>query len=82
MKIFFSRTSLHYLKKLTPKIREKIYDAVSQLPDQGDVKNIKGRKIKNIYRLRVGKYRILFLFKKEESCLKILNVDTRGDVYK
>jgi len=38
MKIFFSRTSVHYLKKLTPKIREKIYDAVSQLPDQGDIK--------------------------------------------
>jgi len=40
MKILFSRTSVHYLKKLTPKIREKNYEAVSQLPDQGDVKNI------------------------------------------
>jgi len=55
---------------------------VSQLPDQGDVKKIKGRKIKNIYRLRAGKYRILFLLKKEEGYLKILNVDTRGDIYK
>jgi mRNA-degrading endonuclease RelE of RelBE toxin-antitoxin system len=40
MKILFSRTSLHYLKKLNPKIREKIYNAVSKLPDQGDVKKI------------------------------------------
>jgi len=24
------RTSLHYLKKLTPKIREKIFEALSQ----------------------------------------------------
>jgi len=82
MKILFSGTSLHYLKKLNPKIKVKIYEAVSKLPNQGDVKKIKGKKIKNIYRLRVGKYRILFLFKKEEDYLKILNVDTRGDVYK
>jgi mRNA interferase RelE/StbE len=82
MKILFSRESLHYLKKLTPKIREKIYEAVSKLPDQGDVKKMRGRKIKNIYRLRVGKYRILFLLEKKEDCLKVLNVDTRGDVYK
>lgn len=82
MKILFSRTSLSYLKKLTPKTRKKIYEAISKLPDLGDIKKMKGEKLKNIYRLRVRKYRILFSLEPEEKCIKILAIDTRGDVYK
>jgi len=41
---------------------------------------MKGQKLKNIYRLRIGKYRIIFILEKE--IIKILDIDTRGDVHK
>jgi len=36
--------------------------------------------IKDLYRLRIGEYRILFTRKGPD--IKILDVDTRGDIYK
>jgi mRNA-degrading endonuclease RelE of RelBE toxin-antitoxin system len=50
------------------------------LPNKGDIKKMKGQKLKNIYRLRIGKYRIIFV--QEKEWIKILDIDTRGDVYK
>jgi len=41
---------------------------------------MRGRSIQNIYRLRIGKYRILYIW--EEDTVKILDIDTRGDIYK
>ena len=82
MKILFSKTSLNYLEKLTPKNRKRIFDAISKLPDHGDVKKMRGRKINNIFRSRVGKFRILFLLESEEKRVKILSIDPRGDIYK
>jgi mRNA-degrading endonuclease RelE of RelBE toxin-antitoxin system len=36
--------------------------------------------IEDLYRLRIGEYRILFVWKGPD--IKILDVDTRGDIYK
>jgi len=46
----------------------------------GDVKKLKGNDIPPIFRLRVSKYRVLFYM--DETDIKILKVDSRGDVYK
>jgi mRNA-degrading endonuclease RelE of RelBE toxin-antitoxin system len=80
MNIFFSKTSLKYLSKLEKKVRVNIIEAVEGLPDKGDIRKMKGQSIQNIYRLRIGKYRILYIW--EEDTVKILDIDTRGDIYK
>jgi len=41
---------------------------------------MRGQAIDDVYRFRIGKYRILFLWIKD--VIKILDVDTRGDIYK
>ena len=80
MKCLYSKTSLKYLSKLELRIRAKIVAAIDGLPDQGDTKKIRGEAIRNVYRLRVGKYRILYV--RDEETIKIVALDTRGDICK
>jgi mRNA-degrading endonuclease RelE of RelBE toxin-antitoxin system len=80
MNIFFSRTSLKYLSKLEKQVRTNIIQAIEGLPEKGDICKMRGQSIQNIYRMRVGKYRVLFI--QQEDTIKILDIDTRGDIYK
>ena len=80
MNIFYSKSSLKYLLKLEKKKRVNIVSAIDQLPENGDIKKMHGVSIEDLYRLRIGEYRILFLWKGPD--IKILDVDTRGDIYK
>jgi len=80
MNIFFSKTSLKYLSKFKKQIRTNIIKAIEGLPDKGDICKMRGRSIQNIYRLRVGKYLVLYI--QEEDTFKILDIYTLGDIYK
>ena len=57
----------------------RLYNAIEQLP-LGDVKPLRGKKKPQLYRLRVGGYRIIFCT--IEDGFTILRVDNRGDIYK
>ena len=78
--IFYSKSSLNYLESLDFKTKSRIVKGIDQLPGKGDIKKMKGKKINNIFRLRVGKYRIIYQSEKEQ--IKVIAIDTRGDVYK
>jgi len=80
MTVFYSRTSLSYLQKLDTRTKRRIFEAVSRLPAKGDIKKMKGRKIQNIFRLRVGSYRVIFVM--EEELIKVLDIAPRGEAYK
>ncbi len=79
MKIYFSKTFVKKFAKYDRKLQEKIYRTIESLPE-GDVKRLSGNHIPPIYRLRISKYRILF--HRENETIKILKIDSRGDVYK
>lgn len=59
--------------------RKRIIDAIEKIP-QGDIKRIQGEKYPPLFRLRVGKYRIIYHVQNEE--IIIAKIDTRGDIYK
>ena len=80
MNILYSKASLKYLSRLEKDQRRRIAEGIDELPGQGDIKKMRGRSIQNLYRLRVGKYRVLFIW--EPEIIEILDVDTRGDIYK
>lgn len=80
MKIFYSRTSLKYLHGLDKKTARKIIRAIEGLPSEGDIKKLKGEKLKSIHRLRIGRRRVLLVW--EKDVIKIVKIDTRGDIYK
>lgn len=80
MKFLYSRTCIKYLQTLQKDITHKLIEAIEKLPFEGDIKKLKGKKVKNIFRLRIGKYRIIY--SQEKEVIKIIKIDTRGDVYK
>jgi mRNA interferase RelE/StbE len=80
MNISFAKAGRKYLARCNRRTRAAIVGAIEGLPKKGDIRTLKGRSIKNAYRLRVGRYRIVYIWEKDE--IKILDIDTRGDVYK
>jgi len=80
MNILYSKTSLKYLSKQEYQVRSNIVSAIEKLPDQGDIQKMKGESLQNLCRLRVGKYRVLYV--RETDAIRILDIDTRGDIYK
>jgi len=79
MKISYSKTFEKKFAKYDRKLQQKIYQAIQNIPN-GDIKKLTGNNIPPIYRLRVSKYRILFHIDEED--IKILKIDSRGDIYK
>jgi len=80
MKILFSKTFIKKMKRYELGLRKRIMDAVSKLPHEGDIKKLKGHQLKNLFRLRIGKYRVIFMVREKE--VLILDVDNRGDIYR
>ena len=80
MPVFLSKTSLKYLERLEKSLRSKIVKAIEGLPGEGDIKKMRGPGPSNLYRLRVGKYRVLYSW--NEDIIRIVDIDTRGDIYK
>lgn len=80
MNVELSPKAAKYLLKLDPPTRERIKQALKRLslePPQGDIKSLSGQ---NGYRLRIGKYRILFDMTGNE--IVVYKIDLRGQIYK
>lgn len=76
MEISYSKQAEKFLKKQTKETRNRIRNAIHNLP-LGDVKKLQGR---SGYRLRVGNYRIIF--DRNGNILYIERIDNRGQIYK
>lgn len=74
--IKYSKQAIKFLKKQDMASRTRIISAVESLPS-GDVKKLRGT---NLYRLRVGDYRIIF--DRRGNIIFVEKIDSRGEVYK
>lgn len=86
MEIQYEKAAVKYLKGLQKPQRDLILDAIEKLthkPAEGDIKKMSGYK-DGRYRLCVGKYRIIYkyLTNNEIEVLCIMDVGSRGDIYK
>ena len=86
MKISYSKSALKYLAKIeketVDRIRQAI-DGLTRIPPEGDIKTMRGYS-DGRQRLRVGKYRIIFKYigNKEIEVVYIIDIGSRGDIYK
>ena len=86
MRIEYIKRAAKYIDSLDRPAKQRIKKAIEGLteqPPKGDIRMLQGfsdgRK-----RLRVGKYRIIYNYlpSGEVEILYIVNVDSRGDIYK
>lgn len=71
-----------YLERMQPEDQLRIIEALDTLLTEPDTLDIKSLKNRPESRLRVGKYRILFVEETETKTYVITTIGPRGDVYK
>lgn len=86
MEIQYEKSAIKYLKGLQKGQRNLILEAIEKLthkPAEGDIKKMSGYR-DDRYRLRVGKYRVIYkyLTDREIEILSIMDIGSRGDIYK
>ncbi len=75
-----------YLNRLDPHTREKVTTELKALClrenpiDHQNVKPLLGE-FKGFYRLRIGKYRLIFSLLKDQRVIAVVNLVPRGDAY-
>jgi len=85
-KIEIKPTAEKYYLRLDKRNRQRVKEALAQLRDSDDplshpnVRALTGR-LRGDYRLRVGKWRILFTADKENKMVYVYAVLPRGDAY-
>lgn len=78
--IVIEKPALKFLQKQPLPQRQRLLQAIQGLPENGDIKPMAGHT--NLYRLRVGTYRILYTIEQNILTVRVLNAGNRGDVYK
>ena len=85
-KIKYHKRVLKVLKGQPRNIRVKIIETLELLKqnpfDQSklDIKPLKG--FDNMFRLRIGKFRVLFEIRKTELLIYVIAIGSRGEIYK
>ena len=78
--IVIDKPALKFLLKQPQEQRERLLKAINKLPDMGDIKAMSGHE--NLYRLRVGAYRVIYTVENKILTVRVLTIGNRGDVYK
>ena len=86
MEIRYSKAAVKAINAMDRATKQRIHAGIlglTQQPPQGDIKPMKGSSDER-YRLRVGKYRIVYKFglENEIEILHIIDIGSRGDIYK
>jgi mRNA interferase RelE/StbE len=79
----YSNNAKQFLKKVEEEIAKRIIEKIEELQNNAfppDRKKVQGRK-DEIYRVRVGRYRILYVIIKDSNVLLISKIDKRDGVY-
>ena len=68
-----------FIEKQDKDTQKRIIRAIIELPE-GDVKKLKG--MNEVYRLRIGDFRVIFEKNDKELIIIVIDIGNRGQVYK
>lgn len=69
-----------FIDRLPKSEQARIVNAIEKLPDEGDIKPLRG--YDDLLRLRVGPYRVIFSVDSGKLIVYVADADSRGDIYK
>lgn len=84
-RVTWTKTAKNYYKRMEKEYQTKVQEAVRELEkDPFSPKNVKRLhgELENLYRYRVGRFRMVFRIVEEASEVRILAIASRGDIYK
>ena len=80
--IIIEKLAEKFIVKLSKPEKERVLKAIYRLPEGNDIKQMRGKKSKGMYRLRVGDYRIIYTVDNGRLIVCIVDAGNRGDIYK
>ncbi len=80
--IVIEKLAEKFIVKLPKPEKERVLKAINQLPEGNDIKELKGKGNKGLYRLRVGDYRIIYTIDNGKLIVHVIDAGNRGDIYK
>ena len=80
-RIVIEKAAEKFIVKLPRPDKERVLKAISLLPEQGDIKQLKGQKSRGMFRLRVGDYRIIYTVDDGQLVVCIVDAGNRGQIY-
>lgn len=80
--IIIEKLAERFIVKLSKPEKERVLKAIYKLPEGNDIKQMRGKKSKGMYRLRVGDYRIIYTVDNGRLIVCVVDAGNRGDIYK
>lgn len=80
--IIIEKLAEKFIVKLSKPEKERVLKAIYRLPEGNDIKQMRGKKSKGMYRLRVGDYRIIYTVDNGRLIVCVVDAGNRGDIYK
>lgn len=80
-KIVIEKPAEKFIMKLPKPEKERVLQAIYKLPNEGDIKQLKGRKSRGLLRLRVGDYRVIYAVDNGKLVVCVVDAGNRGDIY-
>ena len=77
--IVIEKAVLKFISKQPPKEKNRLMQSICRLPD-GDTIKMSGKY--NLFRLRVGSYRIIYSIEEAKLIIRVIEAGNRGDIYK
>ena len=79
--ILIGKPAEKFIVKLPKPEKERVLKAISRLPEGTDIKPLKGKKSKGLFRLRVGEYRIIYSVDDGKLIVYVIDAGNRGQIY-
>lgn len=79
--IVIEKPAEKFIMRLAQPEKERILKAIHELPHNGDIKRLQGKKSRGMYRLRVGSYRIIYTVDNGRLVVCVIDAGNRGQVY-
>lgn len=77
--IIIEKRAKKFIDKMPRNERSRILAAISKLPAGEDIKKMKGHD--DLFRLRVGAYRVIYKVDHGELIILVIDVGNRGEIY-
>lgn len=78
-RIVIKKKAKKFIDKLPLNEKKRIVTEIEKLPNCNDIKRMKG--YSDLYRLRVGEYRIIYTINNNELLICVINAGNRGQIY-
>lgn len=80
-RIEIAKPAAKFIRGLPVPEKERMLRAIHRLPEEGDIKQMKGAKGRGLFRLRVGDYRVIYSVDNGALIVFVVDAGNRGQIY-